>query len=158
YAGATPRGSTAEALEDIGQFLVRDTKPVVTHLDDDAPRVWVRGELDPSAFFGEANGVVDQAVERGLDTLTIDRHDRRCRSQPPVAIRGGPPTCHGPLKQRTKRYDGGVHGRTLVHPGKGQQAGRDQLKVLELVEHNNGVLGGLGARLGIPNELGKATA
>jgi Subtilase family len=79
HAGAAPRGSTAEALEDIGQFLVRDTRPVVTHLDDDALLVWVRGELDPSAFFGVANGVLDQAVECGLDPLTISHHDRRGR-------------------------------------------------------------------------------
>src|SRR5215475_6043221 len=102
-AGATPRGSATEALEDIGQFLVRDTGPVVTHLDDDALLVWVRSELDPSAFFGVANGVLDQAVECGLDTLTIGHHDRRGRPQPPVAIRGGPPTCHDPLELRTER-------------------------------------------------------
>src|SRR5215510_4756581 len=105
YAGAAPRGSTAEALEDIVQFLVGDTKPVVTHLDDDTLRVRVRRELDPSAFFGVANGVLDQAVECGLDALTIGRHGRKGRSQPPVAIRGGPPTRHGPLKQRTKMHD-----------------------------------------------------
>src|SRR5262249_6706804 len=101
YAGATPRGSTAEALEDIGQFLVRDTKPVVTHLDDDALRVRVRGELDPSTFFGEANGVLDPAVERAPHALTTGPRGRRGQPQPPVAIRGGPPACHCPLKQRT---------------------------------------------------------
>src|SRR5215472_9031731 len=107
YAGAAPRGSTAEALEDIGQFLVRDTRPVVPHLDNDALAVWVRSELDPSPFFGIANGVLDQTVERGLDTLTIGHRDRRGRAHPPVAIRGGPPARHGPLKLRTKRCDGG---------------------------------------------------
>src|SRR5215469_17111392 len=95
YPGAAARGSTAEALEDIGQFLFRDTRPVVTHLDDDTLLVWVGGELDPSAFFGVANGVLDQAVERGLETLTIGHHGRRGRAQPPVAVRGGPPACHG---------------------------------------------------------------
>src|SRR5215472_7021200 len=69
HAGAAPRGSTAEALEDIGQVLVRDSRSVVTHLDDDTLLVWVRNELDPSTFFGVANGVLDQAVECGLDTL-----------------------------------------------------------------------------------------
>src|SRR5215470_1318857 len=66
YPGAAPRGSTAEALEDIGQFLIRDTRPVVTHFDNDALPVWVRTELDPSAVFGVANGVLDQAIERSL--------------------------------------------------------------------------------------------
>src|SRR5215467_7210321 len=90
YAGAAPRGSTAEALEDIAQFLVWDTGPVVPHLDDDALLVRVRSEPDPPALFGVANGVFDQAVERGLKTQAIGHHDRRDRAQPPVAIRGGP--------------------------------------------------------------------
>src|SRR5215471_1947274 len=94
YTGAPPRGSTAEALEDIAQFLVRDAGAVVTHLDDDALLVRERRELDPPAFFGVANGVFDQAVEGGLETWTIGHHDRRGRAQPPVAIGGGPPTRH----------------------------------------------------------------
>src|SRR5262249_28546745 len=105
HSGAAPRGSTAEALEDVGQFLVRDTRPVVTHLDDDTLLVWVCSELDPSAFFGVANSVLDQAVECGLETLPIGHHDRRGRAQPPVAIRGGFPPCHDPLKLRPKRHD-----------------------------------------------------
>src|SRR5215467_5606091 len=102
YAGAAPRGSAAEALEDIAQFLVRDTGPVVTHLDDDTLLFRVRSDLDPPAFFGVAHGVFNQAVECGLETQAIGHYDRRSRAQPPVAIRGGPPACHGPLKQRTK--------------------------------------------------------
>src|SRR5215469_10247314 len=143
YPGAAPRGSTAEALEDIGQFLVRDASPVVTYLDDDALPVWVRCKLDPSAFFGVANGVLDQAVERRLETLTIGHYGRRGRAQPPVAVRGGPPACHGPLKLRIERHDRGFHGPMFVHPGKGQQAGRDPLQVVELLEHHDRVLGGL---------------
>src|SRR5215469_18683780 len=84
YPGAAPRGSTAEALEDIGQFLVRDTRPVVTHLDDDALPGRVRREFDPPAFACVADGVLDQAVECGFETLTVGHHDRRGRAQPPV--------------------------------------------------------------------------
>src|SRR4029077_13044527 len=103
HAGAASRGSTVEALEDVGQILVRDTKPVVTHLDDDALPIWVCSELDPSAFFGVADGVLHQAVECRLQTRAIGHHNRRDRAQPPVAIRGGPPAWHGPLQQRTTR-------------------------------------------------------
>src|SRR5215472_3099139 len=110
YPGAPPRGSTAEALEDIGQFLFRDTRPVVTHLDDDTLLVWVRSELDPSAFFGVANGVLDQAVERGLETLTIGHHERCRRAPRRVAIPGGPPACHGPFKLPTTGDNRRFHG------------------------------------------------
>src|SRR5260370_11733144 len=99
HAGAAPRGSTAEALEDIGQFLVRDTRPVVTHLDDETVLVWVRGELDPSAFFGVATAVLDQAVESDLATLTIGHHDPPERPTLPAALPRRPP--HSPPTPHT---------------------------------------------------------
>jgi hypothetical protein len=113
-------------------------------------------EFDVTAVLGVADGVLEQAVQRGFETLGI-RDDRAGPAiDQPLPVRGGPPPLDRPVQQRVEIQRRGTQLRVLLDHRQREQVGGDAFELFQLVEHHSDVLVDLRGDVLITDQLGVA--